>query len=47
MITYSSGLRVSETARLKITDIDSKRITVRISDGKGGKDRYSGFWYEW
>lgn len=41
MITYSSGLRVSETARLKITDIDSKRMTVRISDGKGGKDRYS------
>ena len=41
MLTYSSGLRVSETARLKITDIDSKRMTVRISEGKGGKDRYS------
>jgi integrase/recombinase XerD len=41
MITYSSGLRVSEAARLKITDIDSKRMTVRISEGKGGKDRYS------
>ena len=41
MITYSSGLRVSETARLKMTDIDSKRMTVRVSDGKGGKDRYS------
>jgi site-specific recombinase XerD len=41
MITYSSGLRVSETARLKLTDIDSKRMTVRISQGKGGKDRYS------
>src|SRR4030066_2300424 len=41
MITYSSGLRVSETARLKMTDIDSKRMTVRISQGKGGKDRYS------
>jgi integrase/recombinase XerD len=41
MITYSSGLRASETARLKITDIDSKRMTVRISQGKGGKDRYS------
>src|SRR4030066_1463543 len=40
MITYSSGLRVSETARLKMTDIDSKRMTVRISQGKGG-DRYS------
>ncbi len=41
MITYSSGLRASETARLKIIDIDSKRMTVRISQGKGGKDRYS------
>ena len=41
MMTYSSGLRVSETARLKLTDIDSKRMTVKVSDGKGGKDRYS------
>jgi site-specific recombinase XerD len=41
MLTYSSGLRLSETARLKITDIDSKRMTVRITQGKGGKDRYS------
>ncbi len=41
MITYSSGLRVSETARLKMTDIDSKRMMVKISQGKGGKDRYS------
>jgi integrase/recombinase XerD len=41
MITYSSGLRASETAHLKITDIDSKRMMVRISQGKGGKDRYS------
>ena len=40
MITYSSGLRVSETAKLKLTDIDSTRMTVRII-GKGGKDRYS------
>jgi site-specific recombinase XerD len=41
MITYSSGLMVTETARLKLTDIDSKRMTVKVSDGKGGKDRYS------
>ena len=41
MITYSSGLRASETASLKITDIDSKRMMVRITQGKGGKDRYS------
>lgn len=38
MLTYSSGLRISETARLKITDIDSKRMMVRISQGKGSKD---------
>ena len=41
MITYSSGLRISEAARLKITDIDSKRMMVRVQQGKGGKDRYS------
>jgi site-specific recombinase XerD len=41
MITYSSGLRISETARLKIADIDSKRMMVRVQQGKGGKDRYS------
>jgi site-specific recombinase XerD len=39
IITYSSGLRVSETARFKLTDIDSKRMMVRIRQGKGGKDR--------
>jgi integrase/recombinase XerD len=41
MMTYSSGLRASETSRLKLTDIDSKRMMVKVSDGKGGKDRYS------
>jgi len=41
MITYSSGLRISEATRLKITDIDSKRMMVRVQQGKGGKDRYS------
>jgi len=41
MMTYASGLRASETARLRLTDIDSKRMMVRITQGKGGKDRYS------
>lgn len=41
MITYSSGLRVNETARLTLADIDSKRMTVKVNNGKGGKDRYS------
>lgn len=40
-ITYSAGLRISETSRLKLTDIDSKRMVVRVQQGKGGKDRYS------
>jgi integrase/recombinase XerD len=40
-ITYSAGLRLSETARLKVTDIDSKRMMVRVQQGKGGKDRYT------
>jgi len=40
-LTYSSGLRISEVASLKITDIDSKRMMVYIRQGKGGKDRYS------
>jgi site-specific recombinase XerD len=37
---YSAGLRVSEVAALKIGDIDSSRMVIRIEQGKGGKDRY-------
>ena len=37
---YGAGLRVSELARLKVGDIDSKRMTIRINQGKGNKDRY-------
>jgi site-specific recombinase XerD len=40
-ITYSAGLRISETAHLKVSDIDSKRMMVRVQQGKGGKDRYT------
>jgi integrase/recombinase XerD len=40
-LTYTAGLRISETARLKITDIDSKRMMVWVQQGKGGKDRYT------
>ncbi|BEP27821.1 tyrosine-type recombinase/integrase [Helicovermis profundi] len=39
MIAYSCGLRVSEVANLKVTDIDSKRMVVIIKQGKGRKDR--------
>jgi len=41
MITYSSGLRLAETSHLKVTDIDSSRMMVRVRQGKGGNDRYS------
>lgn len=41
MVTYSAGLRISETARLKITDIDSTRMLLRVDQGKGNKDRYT------
>jgi hypothetical protein len=37
---YAAGLRVSEVARLKIADIDSRRMVIRVEQGKGGKDRY-------
>jgi integrase/recombinase XerD len=40
-IAYSAGLRVSEAARLRVSDIDSKRMMVRVQQGKGRKDRYS------
>ncbi len=41
MITYSAGLRVSETASLKNQDIDSKRMSIKVRGGKGRKDRYT------
>ena len=41
MTAYGAGLRVSELANLKISDIDSKNMQIRINQGKGGVDRYS------
>ena len=38
---YAAGLRVSEVAALKICDIDSRRMVLRIERGKGGKERYA------
>ena len=37
---YSAGLRVSEVARLKISDIDSGRMQILIRQAKGKRDRY-------
>lgn len=39
--TYSAGLRVSETINLKVTDIDSRRMCIRVEQGKRQKDRYT------
>ncbi len=39
-LCYGMGLRVSEVCRLKLRDIDSERMQVRIEGGKGNKDRY-------
>jgi site-specific recombinase XerD len=38
-VAYGAGLRVSEVANLKVSDIDSKRMLLRIEQGKGRKDR--------
>jgi site-specific recombinase XerD len=39
-ICYAAGLRVSEAVCLKVSDIDSKRMVIRVEQGKGGIDRY-------
>ena len=41
MVAYSAGLRVGEVIRLKVSDIDSKRMQIRVTAGKGAKDRYT------
>ena len=37
---YATGLRVSELCHLRVSDIDGERMTVRVQQGKGLKDRY-------
>lgn len=39
-VCYAAGLRVSEAVCLKVTDIDSKRMVLRVNQGKGRIDRY-------
>lgn len=38
---YAAGLRVSEVVALKVSDIDSERLLLRIEQGKGRKDRFA------
>jgi integrase/recombinase XerD len=37
---YAAGLRASEAASLKVGNIDSSRMVIRVEQGKGGRDRY-------
>ena len=39
-VCYATGLRISEAVRLKPGAIDSKRMVIRVEQGKGRKDRY-------
>ena len=40
-LAYGTGLRVGEVVALKVSDIDSQRMTLRVEQGKGRKDRYA------
>ena len=40
-VAYGAGLRASEITHLKITDVDSERMILRIERGKGGRDRHA------
>jgi integrase/recombinase XerD len=39
-VAYGAGLRATEVISLKVADIDSKRVVIRVQQGKGRKDRY-------
>lgn len=40
-VAYGAGLRASEVVALKVGDVDSERMALRIDQGKGSKDRYA------
>src|SRR5208337_158833 len=39
MVLYATGVRRTELTRLKVCDVDSKRMVIHIRGGKGRKDR--------
>lgn len=39
-MAYAAGLRALEASRMKVADIDSRRMVIRVEEGKGGRDRY-------
>lgn len=40
-LAYGTGLRVGEICALRVTDVDPQRMTIRVDQGKGRKDRYA------
>jgi site-specific recombinase XerD len=41
LTAYATGVRVNELIHLRVSDIDSQRMTVRVEQGKGARDRYT------